>query len=94
MDLDYYKVFSEAGYSIVDDNTTLAAASNSDRLLGIFSISNMAKCKTDDRDCYRDPALTDLQGLIETSTLATSKAMKMLPTAAAEMQTTSLDSER
>lgn len=49
MDLDYYKVFSEAGYSIVDDNTTLAAASNSDRLLGIFSISNMAKCKNYNR---------------------------------------------
>ena len=44
MDLDYYNVFESAGYSIVQNNTELQAASNSDRLLGIFSISNMAKC--------------------------------------------------
>jgi len=94
MDLDYYKVFSDAGYSVVDDNTTLTAPSNSDRLLGIFSISNMAKCKTEDDICFRAAALTDLQGLIETSTLATSKGTKMLPIAAAETQTTSPDSRR
>ena len=43
MNLNYYNVFSDAGYKIVSNNTELQAASNSDRLLGIFSISNMAK---------------------------------------------------
>lgn len=43
MDLDYYSVFREAGYDIVTNNTELQAAGDSDRLLGIFSVSNMAK---------------------------------------------------
>ena len=43
MDLNYYNVFRDAGYSVVMNNTELQAASDSDRLLGIFSVSNMAK---------------------------------------------------
>ena len=43
MDLNYYNVFEDAGYTIVSNATELAAAPDSERLLGIFSISNMAK---------------------------------------------------
>ena len=52
MDLDYYNVFQDAGYGLVYNNTALQAASNSDRLLGIFSVSNMAKWL--DRNVYTD----------------------------------------
>jgi len=43
MNLDYYNVFRDAGYRVVMNNTALQAASNTDRLLGIFTVSNMAK---------------------------------------------------
>ena len=43
MNLNYYNVFRDAGYSVVLNNTELQAAPNSVPLLGIFSISNMAK---------------------------------------------------
>lgn len=43
MDLNYYNVFEEAGYTIVSNNTELMATSNTEKTLGIFSISNMAK---------------------------------------------------
>ena len=42
-DLDYYNVFSEAGYSLVSNNTELQATSDSERTLGIFSTGNMEK---------------------------------------------------
>ena len=48
--LDYYKVFADAGYDVVYNNTELQAASSSDRILGIFSVSNMAKWL--DRNVY------------------------------------------
>ncbi|KAK3671054.1 hypothetical protein LTR78_009015 [Recurvomyces mirabilis] len=48
--LDYYKVFADAGYDVVYNNTELQAASTSDRILGIFSVSNMAKWL--DRNVY------------------------------------------
>lgn len=47
---DYYNVFAEAGYKVVQNNTALQAASNSSRTLGIFSVSNMAKWL--DRNVY------------------------------------------
>ena len=50
MDLNYYNVFSDAGYTIVANNTALQAAPDTDRLLGIFSISNMAKWYDRSRD--------------------------------------------
>ncbi|KAK0794450.1 hypothetical protein LTR38_009211 [Friedmanniomyces endolithicus] len=50
MGLDYYKVFGDAGYKVVYNNTELQAASSSERLLGIFSVSNMAKWL--DRNVY------------------------------------------
>jgi len=50
MGLDYYKVFGDAGYKVVYNNTEMQAASSSDRLLGIFSVSNMAKWL--DRNVY------------------------------------------
>lgn len=40
---DYYKVFGDAGYNVVQNNTALQTTSNSTRTLGIFSVSNMAK---------------------------------------------------
>lgn len=52
MDLNYYNVFSDAGYTIVANNTELQAAPDSDKLLGIFSISNMAKWL--DRNVFTD----------------------------------------
>ncbi|KAK4894828.1 hypothetical protein LTR27_006950 [Elasticomyces elasticus] len=52
MDLDYYNVFRDAGYSVISNNTELQAASDSERVLGIFSVSNMAKWL--DRNVYTD----------------------------------------
>lgn len=52
INLDYYKVFSDAGYGIALNNTELQAAPDSERLLGIFSIGNMAKWL--DRNVYTD----------------------------------------
>ena len=43
MNLNYYNVFADAGYQVVQNNTELQAAPTSERTLGIFSISNMAK---------------------------------------------------
>jgi alkaline phosphatase len=51
-DLDYYNVFSEAGYSLVSNNTELQATSDSERTLGIFSTGNMEKWL--DRNVYTD----------------------------------------
>lgn len=48
---DYYQEFANAGYAVVQNNTALAASSNSSRTLGIFSVSNMAKWL--DRNVYR-----------------------------------------
>lgn len=47
---DYYNVFANAGYQVVQNNTALQASSNSSRTLGIFSVSNMAKWL--DRNVY------------------------------------------
>ncbi|USW50029.1 Putative alkaline phosphatase, alkaline-phosphatase-like, core domain superfamily [Septoria linicola] len=49
-DLDYYKVFADAGYNIVYNKTQLEATSSEERTLGIFSQSNMAKWL--DRNVY------------------------------------------
>jgi alkaline phosphatase len=40
---DYYEVFKQAGYQVVSDKDQLAAADASQRTLGVFSQSNMAK---------------------------------------------------
>jgi len=53
--LDYYNVFREAGYEVISNNTELQAASDTERLLGIFSVSNMAKWL--DRNVYTDNIL-------------------------------------
>lgn len=50
MNQDYYDVFSNAGYNVVQNNTALQTSSNSSRTLGIFSVSNMAKWL--DRNVY------------------------------------------
>ncbi|EMC96313.1 hypothetical protein BAUCODRAFT_470316 [Baudoinia panamericana UAMH 10762] len=47
---DYYNVFNRSGYTVVQNNTSLQRASNSSRILGIFSVSNMAKWL--DRNVY------------------------------------------
>ena len=47
---DYYQVFRNSSYAVVQNNTALQAASNSSRTLGIFSVSNMAKWL--DRNVY------------------------------------------
>lgn len=52
MDLNYYNVFEDAGYTLVNNATELEAAGNDDKILGIFSISNMAKWL--DRNVYTD----------------------------------------
>lgn len=52
MDLNYYDVFTDAGYTLVSNATELAAAGNDDKILGIFSIANMAKWL--DRNVYTD----------------------------------------
>ena len=38
---DYYSLFASKGYQVALNNTALAAASIKDKLLGVFSISNM-----------------------------------------------------
>lgn len=50
MGQNYYDVFADAGYTIVSNKTALAAAPSDERLLGIFSVSNMAKWL--DRNVY------------------------------------------
>lgn len=52
MDLDYYNVFTDAGYTLVSNATELDAAGNDDKILGIFSISNLAKWL--DRNVFTD----------------------------------------
>ncbi|KAF2226605.1 alkaline phosphatase [Elsinoe ampelina] len=47
---DYYEVFRNASYNIIQNATALAAAPNDRRTLGIFSVSNMAKWL--DRNVY------------------------------------------
>lgn len=49
-DLDYYKVFADAGYNVVYNKTQLDATPSDERTLGIFSQSNMAKWL--DRNVY------------------------------------------
>ncbi|KAK4632021.1 Alkaline phosphatase H [Fulvia fulva] len=52
MDQDYYKVFADAGYQVLYNGSSLETASNSERALGIFTQSNMAKWL--DRNVYTD----------------------------------------
>ncbi|KAF3936333.1 hypothetical protein ABW19_dt0209816 [Dactylella cylindrospora] len=47
---DYYEEFKKAGYDVYWNKTSLAAAPNDKRALGIFSVSNMAKWL--DRNVY------------------------------------------
>lgn len=49
-DLDYYKVFQDAGYNLVQNLTQLKATEGKERTLGLFSVSNMAKWL--DRNVY------------------------------------------
>jgi alkaline phosphatase len=41
-DLNYYDVFTDAGYQLAQNATQLDALSDSERALGIFRISTMA----------------------------------------------------
>lgn len=47
---DYYEVFRNADYNIIQNATQLRSAPNDERTLGIFSVSNMAKWL--DRNVY------------------------------------------
>ncbi|KIX09312.1 uncharacterized protein Z518_00391 [Rhinocladiella mackenziei CBS 650.93] len=49
---DYYEEFAKKNYTVVMNNTELQAASNSSKILGIFSVNNMAKWL--DRNVYPD----------------------------------------
>ena len=49
---DYYAAFAEREYNIVLNNTSLQQASNDEKTLGIFSVSNMAKWL--DRNVYTE----------------------------------------
>lgn len=85
MDLDYYQEFTEAGYTVVTNNTALQAAPIDDRLLGIFSTGTMPVWL--DRNVYLDNLIdqennptcdgsdaTDIPGLRE----MTMKAIEVL----------------
>lgn len=50
-DRDYYEEFANAGYQVIWNKTALDAASTSERALGIFTVSNMAKWL--DRNVYK-----------------------------------------
>lgn len=52
-DKDYYEEFAKKGYNVVYDNTALAATSNEEKTLGVFSVNNMAKWL--DRNVSRIP---------------------------------------
>ena len=47
---DYYQLFRDAGYNVVLDNTALSSAPSTEKTLGIFSQSNLAKWL--DRNVY------------------------------------------
>ncbi|KAB8346006.1 hypothetical protein FH972_023058 [Carpinus fangiana] len=47
---DYYKLFAQEGYQVVNNATSLASIDTAKRALGIFSVSNMAKWL--DRNVY------------------------------------------
>jgi alkaline phosphatase len=49
---NYYEEFQKKGYNLIQNNTALQNASNSERTLGIFSVSNMAKWL--DRNVYKN----------------------------------------
>ncbi|KAF2643433.1 alkaline phosphatase-like protein [Massarina eburnea CBS 473.64] len=48
----YYDEFAKKGYRVLQNRTSLLAAPNNERALGVFSVSNMAKWL--DRNVYRD----------------------------------------
>ena len=48
---NYYDLFADAGYNVVQNNTALSAIGNDKKALGIFSISNMAVWL--DRNVYK-----------------------------------------
>jgi alkaline phosphatase len=48
---DYFSEFAKAGYSIIQNRTAMLAGKNTDKTLGIFTVSNMAKWL--DRNVYR-----------------------------------------
>lgn len=50
-DKDYYEEFAKKGYQVVWNKTSLAEASTSEKALGIFTVSNMAKWL--DRNVYK-----------------------------------------
>ncbi|TIA40515.1 alkaline phosphatase-like protein [Aureobasidium pullulans] len=49
---DYYQEFRNKGYNVIQNNTALQAAPTTERSLGIFSVSNMAKWL--DRNVYKN----------------------------------------
>lgn len=49
---DYYVEFAKKGYAVVQNRTALLKASNKNKTLGIFSVSNMAKWL--DRNVYKN----------------------------------------
>lgn len=51
MNKDYYQEFANKGYKVVQNKTALAATSNKEKTLGIFTVSNMAKWL--DRNVYK-----------------------------------------
>jgi alkaline phosphatase len=48
---DYYAAFAKKGYNVVMNHTALQKAPNDKKILGIFSVSNMAKWL--DRNVYK-----------------------------------------
>jgi alkaline phosphatase len=49
---DYYDEFTKKGYNLIQNNTALKTAPDTERTLGIFSVSNMAKWL--DRNVYKN----------------------------------------
>ena len=49
---DYYKLFADKGFNVVLNNTALSSTSNSEKLLGVFSVFNMNVWL--DRNVYKD----------------------------------------
>ena len=81
---DYYKEFEAAGYKVVQSNTELQAASNDEKTLGVFSVSNMAKWL--DRNVSA-PSYSDKEISRQSSHLQALTAIRSTPTISTNRRT-------
>ena len=87
--MSIYAEFADAGYNVVYNNKQLQAASNDEKTLGIFSVSNMAKW-LDRNVCVAHDSLKDDSGTdISRYTLRTLKVKRTILLGTVPMRQTS-----